>query len=118
MNLTKRELTCIVCPRGCQLIVELDGKSVISINGNMCKRGQIYAENECVNPLRTITTTAKTADGSVVSVKTDAPIPKERMIECMNIINSVTVSLPVKIGDVIIADAFGAKVVATQNKNA
>lgn len=116
--MTKRELTCIVCPRGCLLTAELDGKKVLSVSGNICKRGKAYAENECTNPMRTVTTTAKTSDGGVVAVKTETAIPKEKVFECMNMINATVVSLPVKVGDVIIEDVFGSRVVATQNKDA
>ena len=115
---TKRELTCIVCPRGCQLTVELEDKTVLSVSGNVCKRGKVYAENECTNPMRTVTTTAKTSDGGVVAVKTETTIPKEKMFECMTLINSTVVDLPVAVGDVIIEDVFGSRVVATQNKSA
>ncbi len=113
--MSKRELTCIVCPRGCQLTVELEGKSVLSVSGNICKRGKTYAENECTNPMRTVTSTVKTRDGSVVAVKTETTIPKEKMLECMELINSVTVDAPVRVGDVIIEDAFGSRVIATAN---
>ena len=116
--MTTRELTCIVCPRGCQLKVELDGKNVVSVTGNICKRGSMYAVNECTNPMRTITTTAKTDNGGVVAVKTKTTIPKEKMFECMELINAVTVKLPAKVGDVIIEDAFGSPVVVTENKEA
>ena len=112
----KKELTCIVCPRGCQLVVELEGKKVLSVSGNICKRGAVYAENECTNPMRTVTTTAKTNDGGVVAVKTETTIPKEKMFECMEMINSVTLSLPVKVGDVVLEDVFGSRVVVCQNK--
>lgn len=114
----KRELTCIVCPRGCQLVVELDGKNVLSVSGNICPRGKKYAENECTNPMRTITTTAKTSDGGVVAVKTETTIPKEKMFECMEKINAAVVELPVCVGDVILEDVCGSRVVATQNKAA
>ena len=114
--MTKRELTCIVCPRGCRLTVELEGKTVLSVSGNICKRGKTYAENECTNPMRTVTTTAKTEDGGVVAVKTETTIPKEKMFECMEIVNSIVVSLPVKVGDVICENVFGSRIVATQNK--
>ena len=116
--MTKRELTCIVCPRGCQLVVEIDGKQVISVNGNICTRGQTYAENECTNPMRTVTTTVRTEDGGVVACKTETTIPKEKMFECMEKINAITVKLPVHVGDVIIDDVFGSRIVATQNKEA
>ena len=112
----KRELTCIVCPIGCSLKVELDGDKVISVSGNTCKRGEKYANDECTNPKRTITSTVKCDDGVVVSVKTDTTIPKDKMYECMEIINKTVAHLPISVGDVIIKDVFGANIVATQNK--
>ena len=33
----KRELTCIGCPMGCALTVELDGGAVVSVRGNTCR---------------------------------------------------------------------------------
>ena len=51
----------------------------------------------------------------MISVKTDRTIPKDKVFECMKQINSVTASLPLSIGDVIISDVFGANVVATEN---
>lgn len=112
----KRTLTCIVCPLGCQLEVELEGKTVVSVSGNTCPRGKKYAETECVTPMRTVTSTVRCEDGSLVSVKTDRPIPKENVVDCMKIINSATALLPISVGDVIIENVFGCNVIATQNK--
>ena len=112
-----RELTCIICPRGCALKAELDGSgAVLAVTGNSCKRGREYAEAECVNPMRTVTSTMRCTDGSVVPVKTAAPIPKSKIFECMKIINEHTAALPVEIGDVIIPDVFGSAVVAADRK--
>ncbi len=113
----KRTLTCIVCPRGCTLDIELKGTEVASVLGNLCKRGQKYAEDECTNPMRTVTTTVKTSDGGVVAVKTEGTIPKEQMLECMGLIANVTAVLPVKIGDIILDNVCGTRIIATQNKN-
>lgn len=112
----ERKLTCIICPLGCDLTVQVEDKKVLDVQGNTCPRGKVYAENECTNPQRTITSTVKCNDGSLVSVKTDKPIPKEKMIECMEAINNAVAALPVSIGDVIIEDVFGSNIVATQNK--
>ena len=111
----KRELTCIICPRGCQLTAELGDE--ITVSGNLCPRGKTYAIAECTDPQRTVTSTVKTADGGVVSVKTDRTIPKDKMMECMAVINKATAALPIRVGDVIIENVFGANVVATQNKD-
>lgn len=110
-----RELTCIVCPIGCRIKVETDGGRVVSVSGNGCPRGKMYAEKECVNPERTVTTTMCTNRGTVISVKTDRPIPKDKVFETMKIINAATAELPVRIGDVLVADVFGSNVVATVN---
>ena len=111
----KRELTCIVCPMGCPLTVELDNGKVKNISGNTCPRGKLYAENECTNPVRTITSTVRCSNGSMIPVKTDMPIPKDKMFDAMKIINNTSARLPISIGDVIIEDVYGSKVVATGN---
>ena len=110
-----RELTCIVCPLGCSLAVEMSDGKVQSVSGNTCPRGKVYAEKECTNPVRTITSTVRCEDGSVLPVKTEAPIPKDKIFDAMKIINNASVHLPISIGDVIIEDVYGSKVVATKN---
>lgn len=112
----ERKLTCIVCPLGCQLTVQLNGREVVKVEGNTCPRGAEYARNECTNPQRTVTSTVRCENGGLVSVKTDRPIPKEKMSECMQLINKAVAKLPVAIGDVILSDVFGSNIVATQNK--
>lgn len=112
----KRELTCIVCPIGCSLLVELEGNEVKNVSGNTCPRGAVYAQNECTNPQRTVTSTVRCSDGGMVAVKTDRTIPKEKIDECMDLINSLTPDLPVRIGDVLAENVFGANIVATQNR--
>ncbi len=114
----KRELTCIVCPLGCSLVAELEDGKVTGVTGNTCPRGVKYAEAECTNPMRTVTSTVRLANGGMVSVKTDRTIPKDKMGECMKRINQVILDLPVSVGDVIIKDVFGSNIVATQNKRA
>lgn len=112
----ERKLTCIVCPLGCELSVTLEDGKVQAVSGNTCPRGKVYAENECISPMRTVTSTVRCADGSMVAVKTDRAIPKDKMAECMQKINATLASLPISVGDVIIEDVFGSRVVATQNK--
>lgn len=112
-----RELTCIVCPLGCNIKVEFDGKDIISVTGNTCPRGKIYAEKECVSPERIITTTMRTNTGIVIPVKTDRPVPKEKMFDVIKIINNSSAALPVSIGDVLIENVFGSNIVAVKNES-
>ena len=118
MTNTKRTLTCIVCPKGCELTVTFGaGGEIEKIEGYTCKRGEEYARNECTHPVRTVTSTVKTESGRTVAVKTVAPIPKELIFEAMKEINAVCISdeIAVDIGDVVISDVCGTgvSVVAT-----
>lgn len=110
----KRNLTCIACPLGCSLSVEFEGDKILSVTGNTCKRGAEYAITECTSPVRTVTTTMICENGSLVSVKTQKPIPKNKVFEAMDIINKSVASLPICVGDILIDNVFGSPVVATQ----
>ena len=58
-TVTTRELTCIGCPMGCPLTVTMEAGEVISVIGNTCKRGDIYARKEVTNPTRIVTSTVR-----------------------------------------------------------
>lgn len=115
----KRELTCIGCPMGCLLTVEMNQGKVISVTGNTCKRGDVYARKEVTNPTRIVTSSVMVEGGNlaVVSVKTKEDIPKEKIFECMKALKGVKVQAPVQIGDVIVKNVAGTGVdmVATKN---
>ena len=113
-----KNLTCIVCPMGCQLCVELDeNKNVLSVKGNTCKRGEVYANTECTAPRRTITSTVAVKGGGVVPVKTDGTVPKELIMECMREINKAVAEPYARLGDVVIENILntGVNVVLTRN---
>ena len=120
MMCKERKLTCIVCPKGCDLTVEFDGAGEIkNIFGYTCPRGKDYAYAECTSPVRTVTSTVRCNDGEVVPVKTSKPVPKSMIFDVMREINSYEADSTVRIGDVLIADVCGtgSDVVATANKN-
>ena len=105
-----RNLTCIGCPMGCPLTVKIENGTVLSVEGNTCKRGAIYGKKEVTDPTRIVTTTVHVSGGveNMVSVKTQSDIPK---------LKNVTVSAPVHIGDVILKDVAhtGVAIIATKN---
>lgn len=113
MNNTTRKLTCIVCPKGCELTVTFGNAGEIEkIEGNTCKRGEEYARNECTHPVRTVTSTVKTESGRTIAVKTASPVPKELVFDVMKAINAIRIpdTRDVSIGDVIIPDVCGTGV--------
>lgn len=112
----KREITCIICPRGCRLEVDIS-ESGVSVAGNACPKGEQYGIDECTNPVRTVTSVIRVSnrEDTMVSVKTSAPIKKEHISEAMKIIRAAQTEAPVKTGDVLIKDVFGADIVATKD---
>lgn len=117
-----RNLTCINCPMGCALTIEMEGDEVIRISGNTCPRGDAYGRKEVTNPTRIVTSTVRVTGGvaDLVSVKTRQDIPKGKIFECVKALKDVQVQAPVHVGDVIVADiaGTGVELVATRNVEA
>ena len=112
----KKTLTCIECPIGCTIEVEMENGVPVSVKGNTCPRGKAYAENEVVCPVRVVTSTVKADNGRPVPVKTAKPVKKSEIAAVMKKINEARCKLPVKIGDVIIGDVSdGVALIATDN---
>ena len=119
-------LTCIRCPRGCQLEVAVEDGAVVSVAGNACKRGEVYGKAEVTAPVRVVTSTVRVLqDGRVPSrdravrcpVKTSDAIPKGLIFDAVKAIEAASIKPPVRIGDVIIPHICGtqADLVATKN---
>lgn len=107
-----KEIICTVCPRGCHIDVCGDANSVASLEGYGCKRGIEYATNEYLNPVRILTTIVKIdgVDNDLLPVRSNKPIAKDKLFECMDIIRKTSAKLPVKIGDVIVENICGTDV--------
>lgn len=111
----ERNLTCIICPRGCSLTVVIDGDKA-TVSGNACAKGEQYGISEVVSPTRTVTAIVRVSnrEDTMLSVKTEAPIPKENIFDLMSILKDVKVEAPINIGDVICENLFGTNVIATK----
>ena len=113
------DLTCIRCPMGCAIHVEMENGQVVSVTGNTCPRGDAYARREVTAPTRIVTTTVRVTGGILpaVSCKTRSDIPKEKIFDVVRALKSVVVPAPVHIGQVLLPDAAGTgvNVVATKD---
>ena len=114
----KEYVTCTCCPAGCLITVTLDGKEVINVEGNTCPRGKKYASNEVIRPVRSVTATVLSSlNLEPVSVKTADAVPKDKIHEIVEAIQSTKLTKPVSIGDVIISNVCdtGVDVIATKS---
>jgi CxxC motif-containing protein len=97
----------------------MNGNEVATVSGNQCPIGVKYAKAELTNPVRMVTTTLRVKEGAlpIVPVKTEAPIPKDKIFPCLKALKNVELQPPIQIGDIIarnICDT-GVNIIATRN---
>ncbi len=114
----KKEFVCIGCPLGCNVTVEAEGKEIKSITGNTCPRGADYVTKELTDPRRIVTSLVRVRGGElpVVSVKTAADIPKDKIADCIKVLKDIELHAPVRMGDVVAENVCGSgvNVIATR----
>ena len=118
-DMLEREIVCIVCPNGCRIRCR-ETQDGIQCTGQACKRGEAYARTELTKPMRTLTTSVKTAfaDSPVVSVRTDGEIEKAKMQDVVKALADVVVQQRIKIGDVIARNVCdtGVNIICTSDR--
>jgi len=112
-----KQLICITCPVGCKLEAELNGDG-LTVTGHACKKGIDFAHTELTAPMRTLCTTVRIAmpgpehssahadmtegkAAEMLPVRTGGEIPKGAMMDVMRLLAGVTVTRPVKCGEVV-----------------
>lgn len=105
-----RELTCIVCPKGCRL--KVDEEHDWAVTGNSCPRGAEYGKAECIAPTRVVTSTVRIEGGTHrrIPVKTSGPIPKKDVFAAMALLDAVCLQAPVEAHVPVVRDILGTGV--------
>jgi len=119
MNVEKKHFTCVICPLGCEIDVELQDGNVVSMEGNKCQKGEEFVSQELKEAMRILTTTVavKGAKWAMLPVRTDKSIPKRLLFKVIEQLADIELQAPVKMYDVIVKDVGGtdANIVATRN---
>jgi CxxC motif-containing protein len=118
MDIEKKHFTCVTCPVGCEVDVEVQDGSIISMTGNKCEKVKEFVLQELKEPMRVLTTTVriKGAEYAMLPVRTDKPIPKRLFTQAIEELASIDLQTPVHMSDVIVKDVAGsgANIVATR----
>lgn len=103
------EIICVTCPQGCLLKVKHEGKDVLEVLDNGCKRGKEYAICELQDPRRMVASTVKVTGGlhPLVPVYTRSAFPKPLIPQLAKQLRQVEVTAPVAINQVVLSDALG-----------
>ena len=117
--MNKKEITCIVCPIGCKILVKTDGTKCEILDGNKCKQGIEYARSEALDPRRVLTSSVLVLDGRwpLVSIKSTEPVPKDKVFQVLDEIKKAKVKPPVNLGQIIIKNVSntGIDIIATKS---
>ena len=106
-----KDIRCIICPTGCLVHVEnISGELVIE--GHSCKRGEVYAREEFISPKRILTTTMRVENGflPLIPVRSDKPIPKDKLKDALKKIASTKIDAPIIMGAILIESVLGLNI--------
>jgi CxxC motif-containing protein len=105
-------MICITCPIGCRLEVEQKEGETVSVSGNKCPKGIVYATEEMLAPKRTVTATCATNSREYprIPVKSLEPFPKEHIKDLLEKLYDLEIELPIKRGEVILTGISGVDI--------
>ncbi|WP_051280803.1 FAD-dependent oxidoreductase [Anaerovorax odorimutans] len=108
----EKQITCILCPTGCQISICKTSSSGDSyeITDFGCHKGEAFALEEYTNPQRTVTTSVKLNGGirPLLPVRTDKPISKKLIPEVIAIARKFSCDAPISPGKVLIKNIAGS----------
>jgi CxxC motif-containing protein len=134
-------LICLLCPVGCELEVRREGEA-LNVRGSQCDKGVEFAQDEVLHPKRNLATSiparteagaagtlpARTEAGAagtfpargtaarMISVRLSDCVPRDAIFPILAEIAKLRPPLPVRRGQVLIADVLGTgvNVIATR----
>lgn len=113
-----KRMTCVLCPNGCKLKVEVSDKETLSVIGARCSKGETFASQEISDPKRNIATSVLVKGGTMplTSVRLTASIPRRHIFDVMNEIRKVEFEAPVTSGQILIKNVLnlGVDVMSTK----
>ena len=118
MGIENKHFTCVTCPVGCEVDVEIRDGSILSMRGNKCVKVKEFVLQELKEPMRVLTTTVRIegAKYAMLPVRTDKPIPKRLFTQAVEELARIDLQAPVSASDVIVKDVAGsgANIIATR----
>ncbi|MDP7079619.1 MAG: DUF1667 domain-containing protein [Candidatus Undinarchaeales archaeon] len=105
----EKEFICIVCPKGCNITVAMEGEHVTEVKDSSCPRGEKYATDEATDPKRLVFSTVQLEGGPtrMLPVRTRESVPRGKVTAIMQKLAAIVVDAPVTMGDIILDDVCG-----------
>ena len=107
-----KKIICTTCPNGCEITADYTDRDNFSIEGNRCNRGYEFTLNECFEPKRMFTGSVRLKGSSrkMLPLRSDAPVPKEMLMDISESIRDIEVSAPLDSHQIIVKNVLGTGV--------
>lgn len=117
-----RQFICVTCPVGCTLEAAVEGEQLIEVQGQACRRGIAFVQEELTAPRRMFTTTVRVRGGvlPLAPVRSREPLPKGLLLRVAKELRKVVLDAPVREHQVILANALngGVDIIASREVGA
>jgi CxxC motif-containing protein len=82
---------------------------MVTVTGNACPRGEEFGRQEAILPMRPLVTSIRVSGGlrPRLQVCGTEDIPLTRLLEAMNVLDTLTVEAPVAAGQILVQDFLG-----------
>lgn len=104
---------CTTCPLECELTVSVDNSGAfVAVAGNRCPRGEAFARQELVLPLRVLTSTVRIEGARtmiLLPVRSDRAFALAKHKQAVAEMQSLRCQAPVRMGDVVIEKIAGTE---------
>lgn len=102
---------CTTCPLECKLTVSVDENGAfLAVTGNRCPRGEDFARQELVLPLRVLTSTVRVSGSHgmiLLPVRSDRAFALTKHRRAVQELHKIRCQAPVRMGDVIVDKIIG-----------
>lgn len=107
-----KDFCCTTCPAECRLLVSVnEAGEFVSVRGNRCRRGEEFARQELILPMRVLTSTVCLKNGKtsrLVPVRSDRAFALSKHKQAVAELRGVVCEAPVRMGEVVAADIAGS----------
>ena len=97
-------ITCVGCPRSCDIEATVEEGRVAGAAGAACAKGLAFVEEEIVAPKRNVSSSVLVlgGEGPLAPVRVTRPIPRERIFDLIDEIRKCRVAAPIVSRQVLI----------------
>ncbi len=119
-KMSEKKLTCVMCPLGCAVTVRSDEfGNITEVIGAGCKKGEAYAKEEVIAPMRVLTTTIPIAGAYMgrLPVRSSGFIPRDRILDCIRELKKMKIKKMYRSGDIVVGNilGLGVDIIATKD---